>query len=47
MRPETVIDRQPRGRQPKFRILAGFCNVNERRLVAFVGVEIKLVAFDS
>jgi hypothetical protein len=47
MRPETVIDREPRRRQPEFRILAGFCNVNVRRLGTFFGVEIKLVAFDS
>ena len=26
VRPESVIDRQPRRRQPEFGIKAGFCN---------------------
>jgi len=47
VRSETVIDRQPCRRQPEFGIKAAFCNVNVRRLVAFFGIEIKLVAVDS
>src|ERR1035437_5914728 len=47
VRPESVIDRQPRGRQPEFGIKPAFCNVNVRRLVAFFGIEIKLVAVNS
>ena len=47
VRPESMIDREPRGRQPEFRIFTSFCNVNVRRLTAVLGVEIKLVAVDS
>ena len=39
MRSETMIDRQPRGRQPEFGIKTAFCNVNVRRLIAFFSVE--------
>jgi hypothetical protein len=32
MRPETMIDREPCGRQPELRIFTGFCNT---RVAAF------------
>ena len=47
VRPESVIDRQMRGRQPEFGIKTAFCNVNMRRLVAFFGIAIELVAVNS
>jgi len=47
MRPETMIARQTRRRQPELGIIAAFCNVNVRRFAALFSVKVKLIAINS